>query len=143
MTFAASKCVHNLTQTSNSIGKLIATTVIPIYIGRQVIRQSIMHLFPVTGVHPRIYFPWQAPWQTGRETIFFFPFGVFLMKKWLETTKPDNRGESLRSIQEVSKVRITSVADHYFTNLWRVEHHRVGVHQVLNIGTGRRPRKHV
>jgi hypothetical protein len=42
------------------------------------------------------------------------------MKKWLETAKPDNRGESLRALQEVSKQRITSVADHYFTNLWRV-----------------------
>jgi hypothetical protein len=65
------------------------------------------------------------------------------MKKWLATTKPGNRGESLRTLQEVSKERITSVEDQYFTNLWRVEHHRVGVHQVLNIGTGRRPRKHV
>jgi hypothetical protein len=42
------------------------------------------------------------------------------MKKWLETAKPDNRGESLRSLQEVSKKRITSVVDHYFTNLWCV-----------------------
>jgi hypothetical protein len=42
------------------------------------------------------------------------------MKKWLETVKPDNRGESLRALQEVSKERITSVADRYFTNLCRV-----------------------
>jgi hypothetical protein len=32
----------------------------------------------------------------------------------------DSSGESLRALQEVSKQRITSVADHYFTNLWRV-----------------------
>jgi hypothetical protein len=42
------------------------------------------------------------------------------MKKWLEIGKPDNRGESLRALQEVSKQRITSISDHYFTNLWRV-----------------------
>ena len=42
------------------------------------------------------------------------------MKKWLATAKPGNRGESLRALQEVSKERITSVADQYFTKLWRV-----------------------
>jgi hypothetical protein len=42
------------------------------------------------------------------------------MKKWLATSKPDNRGESLRALQEVSKERITTVADQYFTNLCRV-----------------------
>jgi hypothetical protein len=42
------------------------------------------------------------------------------MKKWLATAKPGNRGESLRALQEVSKERITSVADQYFTNLCRV-----------------------
>jgi hypothetical protein len=42
------------------------------------------------------------------------------MKKWLATAKPGNRGESLRTLQEVSKERITSVADQYFTNLWGV-----------------------
>ena len=67
-----------------------------------------MHLFPVAGVPPR---------QTK---IFFCDSWVFLMKKWLATAKPDNRGESLRVLEEVSKERITSVADQYFTNLWRV-----------------------
>ena len=33
-----------------------------------------MYLFPVAGVHPRIYFPWQVPRQTGRQTLFFFVF---------------------------------------------------------------------
>ena len=33
------------------------------------------------------------------------------MKKWLATAKPGNRGESLRALQEVSKERITNVAD--------------------------------
>jgi hypothetical protein len=42
------------------------------------------------------------------------------MKKWLATAKPGNRGESLRSQREVSKERITSVADQYFTKLWSV-----------------------
>ena len=42
------------------------------------------------------------------------------MKKWLTTANPGNRGESLRSLQEVSKERITSVVDQYFTNLCRV-----------------------
>jgi hypothetical protein len=42
------------------------------------------------------------------------------MKKWLTTAKPGNRGESLRALQEVSKERITSVVDQYFTNLWCV-----------------------
>ena len=42
------------------------------------------------------------------------------MKKWLATTKPGNRGESFRELEEVSKERITSVADQYFTNLWGV-----------------------
>ncbi len=42
------------------------------------------------------------------------------MKKWLATVKQGNRGESLRALQEVSKERITSVTDQYFTNLWRV-----------------------
>ena len=42
------------------------------------------------------------------------------MKKWLATAKPGNRGQSLRALQEVSKERITSVADQYFTNLWGV-----------------------
>ena len=43
-----------------------------------------------------------------------------MMKKWLQTAKPDDRGESLRALQEVSKERITSVANQYFTNLWGV-----------------------
>ncbi len=42
------------------------------------------------------------------------------MKKWLATAKPVNRGESLRSLEEVSKERITNVEDQYFTNLCRV-----------------------
>ena len=42
------------------------------------------------------------------------------MKKWLQTAKSDDRGESLRALQEVSKERITSVANQYFTNLWGV-----------------------
>ncbi len=42
------------------------------------------------------------------------------MKKWLATAKPVNRGESLRALEEVSKERITSVEDQYFTNLCRV-----------------------
>jgi hypothetical protein len=42
------------------------------------------------------------------------------MKKWLATSKPGNQGESLRTLQEVSKERITSVPDQYFTNLCRV-----------------------
>ena len=65
-------------------------------------------LFPLAGVPPR-------------QTIFFFcDSRVFLMKKWLATAKPDNRGESLRALQEVSKERITSVANQYFTKLWGV-----------------------
>ena len=48
---------------------------------------------------------------------FFCDSWVFLMKKWLTTAKPGNRGESLRALPEVSKERITSVADQYFTNL--------------------------
>ncbi len=43
-----------------------------------------------------------------------------MMKKWLQTEKPEDRGESLRSLQETSKERITSVANQYFTNLWGV-----------------------
>jgi hypothetical protein len=43
-----------------------------------------------------------------------------MMKKWLQTAKPDDRGESLRALQEVSKDRITSVANQYFTKLWGV-----------------------
>jgi len=42
------------------------------------------------------------------------------MKKWLAAAKPGNRGESLRTLQEVSKERITSVVDQYFTKLCRV-----------------------
>ncbi len=42
------------------------------------------------------------------------------MKKWLQTAKSDDRGESLRALQEVCKERITSVANQYFTNLWGV-----------------------
>jgi hypothetical protein len=93
-------------------------TVIFIYIARQVIRQSIMHLFPVTGVPPRIYYPDRGPPPVDID--FFCDSWVFLMKKWLATAKPGNRGESLRALQEVSKERITSVTDQYFTNLWRV-----------------------
>ena len=92
-----------------------------VYIGRQVIRQSIMHLFPVAGVHPRIYFPWQVG-RPPADTIFFLNEveRSIMMKKWLQTAKPDDRGESLRALQEVSKERITSVANQYFTNLWGV-----------------------
>ncbi len=50
---------------------VFSLTVKLIYIGRQVIRQSIMDLFPVAGVHPRIYLPWQTP-PPDRRTIFFF-----------------------------------------------------------------------
>ncbi len=67
-------------------------------------------LFPVAGP--------LTDWQTN--DFFFLPFGAFLMKKWLETAKPDNRGKSLRALQEVSNQRITRVTDHYFTNLWCV-----------------------
>jgi hypothetical protein len=42
------------------------------------------------------------------------------MKKWLQTAKSDDRGESLRALQEVCKERITSVANQYFTKLWGV-----------------------
>jgi hypothetical protein len=43
-----------------------------------------------------------------------------MMQKWFQTAKSDDRGESLRALQEVSKERITSVANQYFTNLWGV-----------------------
>jgi hypothetical protein len=43
-----------------------------------------------------------------------------MMQKWLQTAKSDDRGESLRALQEVWKERITSVANQYFTNLWGV-----------------------
>ncbi len=46
-------------------------TVSVVYIGRQVIRESIMHLFPVGGVHPRIYFPWEVG-SPPTDTNFFF-----------------------------------------------------------------------
>ncbi len=55
--------------------------------------------------------------------IFFFISVALLhevMKKWLATAKPDNRGESLRALQDLCKGRITSVADTYFTDLWGV-----------------------
>ncbi len=42
------------------------------------------------------------------------------MRKWLATVKPDNRGGSLRTLQNLSNERITRVADQYFTNLWSV-----------------------
>ncbi len=51
--------------------KEVETTVSLVYIGRQVIRESIMHLFPVGGVHPRIYFPWEVG-SPPTDTIFFF-----------------------------------------------------------------------
>jgi hypothetical protein len=81
-----------------------------------------MHLFPVGGVHPRIYFPWEVG-SPPTDTIFVFlkKFERSIMiQKWLQTAKSDDRGESLRSLQEVCKERITSVANQYFTNLWGV-----------------------
>ena len=92
------------------------STVKPMYTDSQVIRQSILYLFPVTGVVPRIYLWWQI-------SNIFFPSWVFLhevKKKWLVTTNPNSRGESLRSLKDLWKERITSVTDTYFTNLWRV-----------------------
>ena len=41
----------------------------------------------------------------------------FVLKKF---ERSNDRGESLRALQEVSKERITSVANQYFTNLWGV-----------------------
>jgi hypothetical protein len=49
-------------------------------------------------------------------------------------------GGEFESTEDLCKERITSVADTYSDVL---EDHRVGVHQVLNIGTDRRPRKYV
>jgi hypothetical protein len=69
--FLFSSFFEDYFETGKYVGRN-CNTVKPIYIGRQVIRQSIMNLFPVAGVHTRIYFPRQAPWQTGRQTIFFF-----------------------------------------------------------------------
>jgi hypothetical protein len=46
---------------------------------------------------PRIYFPRQAPWQTGRQTIFFFPFWVFPDEEMVgdrETRQPGGEFES-------------------------------------------------
>jgi len=56
------------------------------------------------------------------DTIFFFQEveRSNMMKKWLQTAKPDDRGESLRALQEVSKERITNVANQYFTKIWGV-----------------------
>ena len=74
-----------------------------------------MHLFPVAGVPPRIYFPWQGS-PPGRQTILFFAFWGFPNEEMVgdrETRQPGG-------LQEVSKQRITSIADQYFTNLWRV-----------------------
>jgi hypothetical protein len=69
-----------------------------LYIGRQVIRQSIMHLFvTLQGSTPRFISRDRAPGRLADKRFFFWPFGAFLMKKWLETAKPDNRGESLRA----------------------------------------------
>jgi hypothetical protein len=62
-----------------------------------------MHLFPVEGVPPRIYFPWKgSPPSRQLEDFFFVTLGLapdeemvgdrLLMKKWLETVKSDNRG---------------------------------------------------
>ena len=45
------------------------------YIDSQVIRHSIIRLFPVTEVDPRNYFKWQ-------NTIFFLPLLVFLHGWW-------------------------------------------------------------
>ncbi len=64
-------------RTSHTLGytglvdKPVYCTVSVVYIGRQVIRESIMHLFPVGGVHPRIYFPWEVG-SPPTDTIFFF-----------------------------------------------------------------------
>ncbi len=71
-----------------------------------------------TAVHYVFIFQWQGS-PPGRQR-FFCDSWVFLMKKWLVTAKPDNRGESLRTLQEVSKERITTVTDQCFTNLWSV-----------------------
>jgi hypothetical protein len=78
-----------------------------------------MHLFPVVGVPPPDLIPLTGV-PPRKTKIFFCDSGVFLRKKWLATATPDNRGESLRSLPEVSKERITSVPDQYFTNLWCV-----------------------
>jgi hypothetical protein len=84
-----------------------------------------------TGSPLCIYFQWQgsppgfispgrgpppAGVPPGRQSASWFSF----MKKWLATAKPGNRGESLRVLPEVSRERITSVVDQYFTNLWGV-----------------------
>ena len=113
------------------------------YIDRQVICQYIIHLFPVVGVPPRIYFLWQG-FPPGRKR-FFFGLLTFLRwwrngwrprrqttggRGWEHCIKCPNKGS--RALQ----INISQTSDVF-------EDHRVGMHQVLNIGTGRRSRKHV
>ena len=54
-----------------------------------------MHLFPVAGVPPRIYFPWQGS-PPGRQTIFFFAFWGFPNEEMVgdrETRQPGGEFE--------------------------------------------------
>jgi hypothetical protein len=77
----------------------------------------VVHLFPVAGVPPGFISLAGVP--PGRQTIFCFPLG-FPDEEMVGDREGRQPGESLRSLQEVSKQRITSVADQYFTNLCRV-----------------------
>jgi hypothetical protein len=120
-------------------GFQVLITVKPIYIDRQVIRQSIMHLFPVAGSTPGFisrgrppdrladdFFPpllglswWRNGWRSENQTTGG--------RVWEHYRKCPNKGS--RAFQII--ISPTSGV---------LEDHRVGVHQVLNTGTGRRPR---
>ena len=56
---------------TDSVRKWLRCTVSLIYIGRQVIRQSILYLFLVSGVPPRIYFQWQGFPPADKRFSFF------------------------------------------------------------------------
>ena len=81
----------------------------------------------------------------GNNYLFCFCFCLLriilyeVMKKWLTTTKPNNWGESLRTLKDVSKEGITSVDSeiNISATFDVLEDHRVGVHQILYIGTDR------
>ena len=77
-----------------------------------------MNLFPVTGVPPWIYFPWEG-FPPADKRFFFFLLG-FPDEEMVVDHEGRQPGESLRSLQEVYNQRITNVADQYFTNLCRV-----------------------
>ncbi len=114
-----------------------------------------MHLFPVAGFPPwRIYVPWSGS-PPDRQICFCDIINFIINFLWLLGFPDEEMRNGWRPRNQTTGGRVWEYSRKCPTQTSRVlqinisptsdvlENHRVGVYQVLNIGTGRRSRKNV